>query len=68
MENVILGIVEEEEVGEQGGEGSEGFINNNPSALPVVLCVIQLRSVPDPMLYLHHLPAKGLQGNTQREM
>lgn len=33
MENFILGIVEEEEVEEQGGEGSEGFINNSPSAL-----------------------------------
>lgn len=60
MENFILGMVEEEEVEEQGGGGGGGFINNNPSAQRCCLVCIQLRSGPDPMLYLHHLSAEGL--------
>lgn len=63
-------------------EGSEVFLNCNPSGLLMLHCSMpqsvtqSVTASPsraqackhDPMQYLHHLSAMGLQGNTQREM
>lgn len=79
VENFILGIEEEEGV-EDEEEGSEVFINNKPSGLLKLRCFLYVTQIMtaspsrslackhDPMQYLHHLSAMGLQGNTQREI
>lgn len=39
-----------------------------PPSVTQLMTAVLVEPRPDPMQYLHHLSALGLQGNTQREM